>query len=177
VFGLGFGASGVLIDIFALAPNRSRSTVTRFLDRFLPAGERRDADYTVYVDSAEPTAVFETPDMLFAFCEAELRARSRGYWINRTAGVPHSAHVYFLSDGGLVLGLSVSAPLTGAARDQPNWDRWLAKLQEFAGSNYGYWTCECPPEDTIGEFMSLAQRLAEPGAAADRGNGDGLPGR
>jgi phage terminase large subunit-like protein len=153
----------VLIDIYALSPERSATVVERFLARFMPHRVRADADYTVRVGGDEPAAVFDTPEELAAFCEAEPRADARAYWTSRVGGEPHSAHVFFLPDGGLVLGLSV------AAQEQAAWDRWLAELRWFAGAAHGYWIGECPPEDTVAEFVAVAQRHAEPGAAADGG--------
>ena len=150
------------MDIYALAPERSAAAVERFLARFLPHRERSDADYTVRAGD-EPAAVLDTPEELAAFCEAEPRAEARGYWTSRAGGDPHSAHVFFLPDGGLVLGLSV------AAREQAAWDWWLAELRAFAGASHGYWTGECPPEDTVAAFVAVAQRHAESGATADGG--------
>jgi hypothetical protein len=145
------------MDIYALAPERSAAAVERFLARFLPNRERADADYTVQVGGDESAAVIDTPEELAAFCEAEPRADARAYWTSRAVGDPQSAHVFFLPDGGLVLGLSV------VERNQAAWDRWLAEMQAFAGAAHGYWTGERPPEDTIAEFIAVALRHAEPG--------------
>ena len=148
-----------LIDIYALAPERSAAAVERFLAHFLPDRERTDVDYSVTLGVVQPAAVFDTPEELARFCEAHPEAEARAYWTSRAVVDPHSAHVFFLPAGGLVLGLSVAAP------DQASWDRWLAELRAFAGATHGYWTGECPPEDTVPEFVAVAQRHAEPNAA------------
>jgi hypothetical protein len=151
----------VLMDIYALSPERSAAVVERFLARFLPHRAPADANYTVWVGSDEPAAVFDTPEELAAFCQAEPRADARAYWTSRAGGEPHSAHVFFLTDGGLVLGLSVATQDHGAC------DRWLADLRAFAGAAHGYWTGECPPEDNVAVFSEVAQRHTAPGDAAD----------
>ena len=153
----------MLMDIYALAPERSAAAVERFLARFLPDRDRAADDYWVQLGGVNPVAEFDTPEGMARFCEAHPEAEARAYWNGRGDADPHSAHVFFLPDGGLVFGLSVAAP------DQAAWDCWLAELQAFTGAEYGYWTGECPPEDTVAEFVAVAQRHAEPGAAADGG--------
>lgn len=142
----------MLIDIYALAPERSVAAVERFLDRFLPHREQTADDYTVPEYSESPVVVFDTPEELIAHCCTHPEADQRVYWLNRSAGDPHSAHVFFLTDGGLVFGLSI------ATSDEAAWDRWLHELQSFIGSAHGYWTGECPPEDTVAAFVAIAQR-------------------
>ncbi len=94
------GGAGVLMDIYALAPERSAEAVDRFLTRFLPNRERADADYTVMVGDDEPAAVLNTLEELAGFCQAEPQADARAYWTSQAPGDPHSAHVFFLPDGG-----------------------------------------------------------------------------
>ncbi len=154
---MSFAVEGValmpyLIDIYALAPEQSQAAVERFLNRFLPQRERADAEYWVRLGDIHPAAVFDTPEDTARYCEAHREAEARAYWNSRAPGDPRSAHVFFLAAGGLVLGLSV------AAVDEPAWDRWLEQLMSFAGAEYGYWTGECPPEDTVAEVVAVAQK-------------------
>ncbi len=145
-------AVAMLMDIYALAPERSVGAVERFLDRFLPRRSRADADYWVTLGSVHPAAVFDTPEDLARFCEANREAEARAYWLSDAEGDPCSAHVFFLPSGGLVVGLSV------AANDEAAWDKWLEELKSFVGAEHGYWTGECPPEDTVTEFVAVAER-------------------
>jgi hypothetical protein len=140
-----------LIDIYALAPERSQALVHR-LHRFLPHRERAAADYWVKLGNIDPAAVFQTPEDMAQFCEAHPEAESRAYWNSCAAGDPRAAHVFFLDDGRLVLGLSV------ATEDESEWDRWLEQLMSFAGAEYGYWDGECPPKDTVAEFVAVSKR-------------------
>jgi hypothetical protein len=144
----------VLIDIYVLTLERSAAIIARFLAHFMPDRERADSDYTVRVGGDKPTKVFDTPEEMATFCESQTGADGRAYWRNRHLDDPHSAHVFFLPDGWLVLGLSV------AVRDVSVWDMWLDKLRTFVGAAYGYWTCECPPEDTVAEFVATAKNAS-----------------
>lgn len=144
-----------LMDIYALAPERSAAAVERFLARFLPHREPAAVDYWVQLGDIRPVVVFCTPEELAEYCEAHSEAEARAYWNSRSDDDPHSAHVFFLPAGGLVLGLSV------AVDDQAAWDRWLDDLMSFVGATYGYWTGECPPEDTIAEFIAVAQKARQ----------------
>ena len=141
-----------MVDIYALAPERSAAAVGRFLAHFVPQRERADADYWVRLNGISEVKVCATPEELAWYCEMHPEAESRAYWTSRTAGGPHSAHVFFLPAGGLVLGLSVTTP------NETSWDQWRDRLMSFAGATYGYWIGECPPEDTVTAFVSLAQR-------------------
>jgi len=141
------------MDIYVLAPERTAAMVERFLVRFLPQRERADADYTVRLGGHELAEVIDTSEELAAFCEARPGADARAYWNTRSGGDPRSAHVFFLSDGGLLLGLSV------AAEDEAAWDRWVDDLRVFAKARHGYWMSECPPEDSVAEFVASAQSL------------------
>ena len=145
----------MLIDIYTLSPMRSAVVVERFLTRFVPDRARADANYTVRIGDVEMLDKFDSPEALIAFCESEPEAEARAYWTNRTTRDPYSAHVFFLAAGGLVLGLSI------AAQSELAWNRWLGELRVFAGAQYGYWICECPPEDTIANFVAVAQQHKE----------------
>ena len=146
----------MLIDLYALAPMRSSAVIDRFLARYMPDREVCDTEYTVRVGDDEQVFLFDTPEKMATFCEASLRAEGRAYWRNRHGGDPHSAHVFFLPDGGLVFGISVTAS------DRAAWDRWLTDLKAFIGADHGYWICETPPAGSIAEFADIASRYAEP---------------
>jgi hypothetical protein len=148
------------MDIYVLASERSAAMVDRFLMRFLPHRVRADADYLVRLGGDKPNKVFDSPEEFAAFSELQSVAEGCGYWNNRTAGDPHSAHVFFLSDGGLILGLSI------ASGNQVIWDRWLEELRSFAGAKFGYWTGECPPEETVAAFVVVAQEASRRNCSA-----------
>jgi hypothetical protein len=143
------------MDIYVLAHERSSVEVERFLTHYLPDRERSDLDYWVTLDGTHPAAVLDSPEDMARFCEANPEAESRAYWTSHANGDVHSAHVFFLQGGGLVLGLSV------VTQDQKSRESWLTDLLTFTRSEYGYWTFECPPENSVSEFIELAIRHAE----------------
>jgi hypothetical protein len=110
-------------------------------------------DYPVPEYSHSPTNVFSTPEELIVHCCTHKDSVQRVYWLNRSESDPHSAHVYFIPDNGLILGLSV------ATQDEADWDLWLNKLRSFAGSKYGYIRGECPPKETVAEFIAEANKV------------------
>jgi hypothetical protein len=52
----------MLIDIYVLAPERTASTVDRFLAKYVPEREQTAIDYEMPEYSNAPVAVFGTPD-------------------------------------------------------------------------------------------------------------------
>lgn len=141
-----------LIDVYSLAPSRSVVAIERFLNHFMPSRVRADADYTVTLDGIRYLAKFDTPEELAIYCESHQEAESRAYWNNHEACDPHSAHVFFLPAGGLVFGLSVASSV------ESEWNRWLEELMTFVEAEFGYWTGECPPENTVTEFIQVARK-------------------
>lgn len=143
----------MLTDIYVLAPERSVEVVGDFLNHFLPEREKAAEDYRAPEYSDSPDVVFSLPEEVIAYCCAHPQAPSRIYWRNRSeGGNPQSAHIFFLHDGGLVLGLSVPD------RRERERERWLGEMRTVAGATFGYITGECPPEDTTAEFIAVAGR-------------------
>ena len=145
----------MLIDIYVLAPKRTALEVELFLDRFLPSRERTAIDYPVpeYSDSSD--VIFETPEELATYCEEHLVTDQRVYWLNRSSCDPHSAHVYYLADGGLVFGLSVATTI------ESDWNCDLEEMQKYTGASCGYWIAESPPKETVVEFVVESRKATE----------------
>jgi len=138
----------MLADVYVLTSRRSAEVVRRFVDHFLPQRESADADYPVPQYSDSPEFILKTADEVIDYCELHPDAAQSVYWRNPdSCGELHSAHVFFLSDGGLVLGLSIHEKLG---------DELLARLLTFSGSRIGYVTHEEPPPLTSSEFMQIA---------------------
>src|SRR4051812_28664240 len=120
----------MLADVYVLANVRSAALVRRFLEWFLPDRTPSASEYEVPEYANKPEHVFDRPDDLIRHCEAYPDLHHRICWSNSHPGsVPSHAHVYFLADGGLILGLSTPAGLE---------DVLLRQIMEFAGSEYGY---------------------------------------
>ena len=147
---LSFLSMPFLFDIYALAPERTDPAIKQFLSHFVPSRERAADEYQVPEYSDSPTSVFDSPEKLILHCCQNPEAESRAYWRNLAANEPRHAHIFFLPDGGLVFGLSI------ATEDEIIANRWLSELLSFTGATYGYCTGECPPENSISEFIALA---------------------
>lgn len=137
-------------DVYVLMTARTAESVERFLDRFVPHREPSTEEYRVPQFADEPTTVFFESMELVAYCVAQHDVAHGIYWRNLDDCDPFHAMVFFTSDGGMVLGLSVVA----------NPDRWLGDLLSMIGGEIGYWTFEEPPPDSILEFKDRAARMA-----------------
>ncbi|HJZ90588.1 MAG TPA: hypothetical protein VKE40_06915 [Gemmataceae bacterium] len=149
-------------DVYALAPARTAEAVERFLARFAPAREPAADEYEVPRYADTPAVVFHTPAELVAHCVAHPAEPHGLYWRCLGSGDPAHVMVFFTPDGGLILGVSVTA--------DP--ERWLAELLASTGSKVGGVGFEEPPPDTASEFAGWTMRAAEPLGAPDRGGGE-----
>jgi hypothetical protein len=140
----------MLLDFYALAPQRSAEIVTRFLDRFLPDREQSAVDYEVPEHSDNPS-IITNPDAVIKYSVECKSAAQRIYWRRLGDGEPRHAHVFFLTDGGLILGFSVEEPTESSC------NFWLNELKEFVGSGFGYYVLETPPVESAAELKRLAE--------------------
>lgn len=143
-----------LLDVYVLAPERTQAMVERFLDHFLPDREPSGNEYWVRLGDVYPVVEFDHPLDMARYCEAHPETEARAYWHATSPGDVHSAHVFFLP-GGLVLGLSVWTYEPSLFRVVG--DGWLEQVRSFARAEHGYWTHECPPEDTVAEFIAVSR--------------------
>ena len=141
---------GFLADIYVLADDRSAYFINSFLNEFLPEREPACDDWFIPEYSDEPELIITSVDELLSYCETHSKVTQRSYWNNtQEKGEPRSAHVFYLSEGKIILGLSTD----DESLEQP----LLESLKAFARTDLGYITYECPPEDTVGEFTRMAQ--------------------
>jgi len=120
----------------------------RFLDAFVPQREQSAEDYAFPQYSEQPILVVKSVQEAVQYCEAHSAEALSLYFRNLGAGPAH-AMLFFTSDGGLILGLSV------VERE----DEWFARLKEYAGSEFGYIAFESPPAPTATEFKELAATI------------------
>src|SRR5437868_4637991 len=132
-------------DVCVLANGRTADQVERFLGHFLPRRREAASEYVVPQFAARPEAVLTDVGELLRLCQRRPELTQSVYWSHASpGGEPHSAHAFFLSDGGLVLGLSTA--------DRDGGERRLSELMAFAGSRVGYITYEQPPGSTTTAF-------------------------
>jgi hypothetical protein len=150
----------MLLDLYALALRRDVPLIVWFLECFLPFRKRGDENYTVHHDRTQPDIVLSTPEEAIAYCSEHPNTDLSMYWMNTLKDDPHSAHLHFLEDGGLVLGLSVKN-YDDSVEAPVAWHPMLDELMRFSRSEYGYCTGECPPERTSEEFRRLSVSYRE----------------
>jgi hypothetical protein len=148
----------VLADVYVLAITRSAALVHKFLDRFLPDRVPAASEYEIPQFADRPEVVFTDAGDCLKLCEARPNVEHALYWTNRNLfGEPQSAHVFFLPDGGMILGLSTHR------EEEDQQDQLLCKLQEFAESDLGYIAYELPPVRTVTEFKELVEKVSKSG--------------
>lgn len=143
------------IDIYVLAPNRSRETLDKFMREMLPDAEPNAEDYPIPQYSESPEFVLNTADELITHCCAHTEVSYYLNFRNVHSGDPHFVVIEFLKDGGLVLGVSVRTS------SEAEWDRWLEKMKSATGAEHGYWTTEEPPEDTAELVILRSNQMDE----------------
>jgi hypothetical protein len=133
-------------DIYVLARERSAAEAEQFLEAFAPNRVQSAAEYTFPERAGKPGPVFTAALEAIRYAALCPGAEQRFYFRNLDEGPDHIM-LFFTSDGGLILGLSVAW----------NEERAFAQLKRHAGSEIGYITFECPPKDTAAEFIRRAE--------------------
>jgi hypothetical protein len=145
------GDVALLADVYVLATERTAAMARSFLDCFLPDRVAAANEYPLPEYADPPERVFTDSADVIEWCASRPAESYAVYWLNaRPASEPHSAHVFFLTDGGMVLGLSTRRDGAGEPEEL------LRRLQSFAGSRFGYWTYEHPPVGSTAEFRRSA---------------------
>lgn len=139
----------MLTDVYALAGERTARVIDRFLTEFLPHRKPAADEYEVPQYADRPESVFTDPADLIRLCEARPDLEHAVYWnnVDREADIA-AAHVFFLPDGGLILGLSTHDESPGLL---------LVALKRVAGTDAGYLTVEEPLAEDRNEFRRISR--------------------
>jgi hypothetical protein len=141
----------MLADLYVLAPTRSEDLVKHFIAKFLPENQPAALEYEVPQYATRPEFVLNSQNELITLCVSHPHFQHAIYWNGRNPGGDvRSAHVFFLPDGGMVLGVSLPVP------EPVKLHRLLKEMQTFVGSEIGYATIEEPPPGTTAEVTRLA---------------------
>ncbi len=133
---------GECADIYVLSGDRSKATVIRFLDRFLPERKEMADEYGVPQYSDPPVNSFDTVEGLLDYLEHHTGESHAIYWASQVPGDPLYAMLFATLDGHAVYGLSAEG----------NEQEFLAELTAFLNSTKGYIDFENPPPDNAPEF-------------------------
>ena len=134
-------------DVYVLSRDRSKATVLRFLDRFLPDREETQEDYSLPHLSDAPHIFFASQDELLDYLESHPSEPYALYWQSAVADDPRNAMVFPTSDGCMIYGLSVEQ----RAR------RYLSEVMSFLKEGKGYVAFECPPPTTAAAFEKTVE--------------------
>lgn len=134
----------LLADLYVLIETRSRSTILRFLDHFLPFRLQSAAEYELPQFAEAPTVIFSQDSDVIAYCEQHSNEPYSLYWCSGRKGEPQHAMVHYTTDGCTILGLSVGE----RGQEEP----LLQALKEWSGSDIAYVTDEMPPHRVSGSL-------------------------
>ena len=139
-------------DIYAVSEERTEQAITRFLDCFLPSRIESADEYEIPQYAEAPTTVFtEVADLIRHCCSNRSEVHTI-YW--RSDSQSEHAMVFFLRDGGLIVGISTPAD------DARRVDEVACELERFLGSQEVIVTYENLPPDSTEDFRSLFHNLS-----------------
>lgn len=139
-------------DIYGVASNRTEETIIRFLDHFLPVRTESADAYEVPQYSQSPHTVFTEVIELIRHCCTLLSEVHAIYW--RSQEINEHAMVFFLADGGLILG--ISTPFGNHQRVKCA----ATELAQHLGTEELIITYEDLPPASVQEFHTHFQALA-----------------
>jgi hypothetical protein len=141
-------------DIYVLAPRRSAEVAFQFLDRFVKHREPAASEYQFPERADRPEATFTNPSEAIVYGIADPTRVQRFYFHNSVTGEPAHAMVFLTADGGMVLGVSVSARQEDRVGEGSDVARWLEQLKEATDAKVGYALYESPPPcETVADFV------------------------
>ena len=138
-------------DVYAIGRERTERAITQFLDFFLPSRVESADEYEIPQYSDSPTIVYTKATDLILHCCANPNEVHAIYW--RSNEQPEHAMVFFLADGGMILG--VSTPAENSKRV----DQIAIKLERYISSDNVFITYEDTPPESISEFLTLLNSL------------------
>jgi len=144
------------IDLYVLAPERSEKVAQRFLETWLTGSVESASDYEFPQYSNEPSARYRSAAALIAKLIEQPHEPHAIYWQNPTDERVANGMLFFTSDGGMIVGLTIRTDDQAEAAD------FLLRLAATVNGQFGYMAFEQPPPDTIREFMAAVERSPWP---------------
>ena len=138
-------------DVYAIGGDRTEQAITQFLDCFLPSRVESADEYEIPQYSDSPAVVYTRAADLIHHCCANRNEVHTIYW--RSDEELEHAMVFFLADGGVILG--VSTPAENSKRV----DQIANKLERYIGGDNVFITYEDTPPESTHEFFALLNSL------------------
>ncbi|MDB5348119.1 MAG: hypothetical protein JWP89_6496 [Schlesneria sp.] len=138
-------------DVYAIGGERAERAITGFLDCFLPSRAESADEYEIPQYSNSPTIVYRKASDLIRHCCTNQEEVHAIYW--RSNEQPEHAMVFFLADGGVILGISTPAG------NSERVDEIASDLERYIGSDNIFITYEDTPPESTQEFYALLNSL------------------
>ena len=144
----------MLSDIYVIKKTRSRNEGIRFLNEFIPSREYSGNTFELDL-SNQPRENQLDITALMDSLEVDQEKVQSLYWrcLDRQSDVSHGM-IFYIENGYMIFGLSRYA--NGVDENDIKDQKCLRRMKRFIGSEIGYITFECPPEDVYENFIQLA---------------------
>ncbi len=170
---------GPLTDIYVLASKRSRSLVEKFQSVWMVGFVESADEYywpsAANYDQEKPTEIFHTAAPLLKKLLENPTEEYGIYWRNERDEMLTHGMMFFTSDGGLIMGLSLAYEISldgvlelGTMESPSPLTKTFVQLAESVEAKFGYTLVEQPPafsktEEFIAESQTyaLAPRLVD----------------
>lgn len=152
-------------DIYVLGKERKADAINAFLDHYLPLREESADEYEVPQYSKSPKHVFKDAKVLIDYCCANKNEAYSVYWQHLSNDFPQHVMVFFLSDGGIVFGISTPS------EDSEKVDQISIDLGGWFKTKEVIVTYEDLPPDSIETFKAFFDSLPE---AKDKKSADAV---
>ena len=149
--------TGYFADCYVLAPERTATFVTAFLNHFVPNRREMADEYEFNYPGQPEPFVFVSADACIDFLAINPGIPYTLYWENNNDSDIRFANCFFTDDGFLVIGLSCECEAHPVTTTE---DGVFGQLQTFCGHAPGYITYESAAPDNSIAFLEIARRTA-----------------
>lgn len=145
----------MLSDIYVIKKTRSKSAGIRFLNEFIPSREYSGITCELGLSNHSRENQLDISTLMDSL-EADQEKVQSLYWrcLDRQSDVSHGM-IFYIENGYMIFGLSRYAANEVDESDIEE-QKCLGRMKRFIGSEIGYITFECPPEDVYENFSQLA---------------------
>jgi hypothetical protein len=143
-------AQGIYADIYTQLASRNRLAIEGFLADFAENWVETAESYELYVDSEPQALVLNDASAVLDYCQAHPEIEQSIYWRNAKDQDPLCAMVFFTSDGGAIIGLSIDR--------KSLLERMESRLRQHSGDGAVLRLYESPPPGTVREFKEALRQ-------------------
>lgn len=137
----------MLYDVYVLASERTISYAEKFISAWTYGFEAAAEEYEFPQYAKAPEIIFSTASQLIERLILNSQQPHAIYWHNSNEGDTRDAMLFFTTDGGMIVGLSVEVDKREDAR------KFLEALAADVDGEFGMVMLEQPPADSAEEFI------------------------